>query len=72
MELCLHLLSSETSDSTVVLCTHREVLVELLPRLSKEFGRKLGHRPPGAKGGTWILRFKATKLYRVDYRPPPV
>jgi hypothetical protein len=70
VELCRQLLSSEPEDSSVVLCTHREVLVELLPELSKEFGRKLGHRPPGAKGGVWILRFRAGKLDRVDYDPP--
>lgn len=69
-DLCHHLLSSESDDSTVVLCTHREVLLELLPQLSKEFGHKLGHRPPGAKGGSWILRFRAGKIDKVDYRPP--
>jgi phosphohistidine phosphatase SixA len=70
VELCRQLLSSETDNSTVVLCTHREVLVELLPQLSEDFGRKLGHRPPGAKGGAWILRFRAGKLEKVDYHPP--
>jgi hypothetical protein len=70
VELCRQLLSSETDDTTVVLCTHREVIVELLPQLSKEFAHKLGHRPPGAKGGAWILRFRAGKLEKVDYRPP--
>jgi len=70
VELCRQLLLSETDDSTVVLCTHREVIIELLPQLSKEFARKLGHRPPGAKGGAWILRFRAGKLEKVDYHPP--
>ena len=70
LELCRRLLSSETDESTVVLCTHREVLVEVLPKLSKEFGRKLTHRPPGAKGGVWILRFRAGKLAKIQYRPP--
>jgi phosphohistidine phosphatase SixA len=70
VELCHQLVSSQTDDSTVVLCTHREVLVELLPQLSKEFDRKITHRPPGAKGGAWILRFHAGRLARVDYHPP--
>ena len=69
-QLCRQLLQSEPDGSVIVLCTHREVLVDLLPRLSKEYGRKLGHRPPGAKGGAWILRFRAGKLVKVDYRPP--
>ena len=70
VELCQELLLSETDDSTVVLCTHREVLVELLPQLAKESGRKLGHRPPGAKGGSWILRFRAGRLEKIEYHPP--
>lgn len=69
-ELCRHLLSSEADDSTVVLCTHREVLVVLLPQLSREFGHKLGHRPPGAKGGAWVLRFRSGTIDKVDYHPP--
>jgi 8-oxo-dGTP diphosphatase len=70
VDLCRRLLSSEPADSTVVLCTHREVLVELLPHVSKELGRKVAHRPPGAKGGVWILRFGSGKLQKVEYRPP--
>jgi phosphohistidine phosphatase SixA len=70
LALCRELLSSEPADSTSVLCTHREVLVELLPQLSRDFDRKLTHWPPGAKGGAWILRFRAVRLAKVDYRPP--
>jgi broad specificity phosphatase PhoE len=73
-ELCRELLAKQPDDSTVVLCTHREVLVDLLPRLAAELGPKLGpnlgHRPPGAKGGAWILRLRGGKLEKVDYRPP--
>jgi 8-oxo-dGTP diphosphatase len=69
-QLFLELLASEPDDTTVVLCTHREVLVDLMPRLAKELGRELGHRPPGAKGGAWILRIRAGKLEKADYRPP--
>jgi 8-oxo-(d)GTP phosphatase len=70
--LCRRLAASEPSDSTIVLCTHREVLVELLPTLAKEFDRRLGHRPPGAKGGVWVLRFRNRRLAQVDYRPPAI
>lgn len=72
VELCRQLLSSGAADSTVVLCTHREVLVEMLPQMSRQSSRKLAHRPPGAKGGAWILWFRAHKLAKVDYRPPAV
>jgi len=70
VDLCRQLLVSEADDSTLVLCTHREVMIDLLPYLSNYFGRKLGHRPPGAKGGAWILRVLDGKLEKVDYRPP--
>jgi len=68
--LCRALLSSPASHSTIMLCTHREVLNALLPQLAEEFGGKLGHRPPGAKGGAWILRFRAGRLQKVEYHPP--
>jgi broad specificity phosphatase PhoE len=70
IELCENLLSTQPTGATVVLCTHREVLRDLLPQLSKLFGGSLNHRPPGAKGGAWILRFRNTKLQKVEYRPP--
>ncbi len=70
VDLCYRLATVDGPDDNIVLCTHREVLVDLLPRLSKDFGRELGHRPPGAKGGAWLLRFEGEQLLKVDYRPP--
>lgn len=70
LELCHRLAASGHDDDDVVLCTHREVLEVLLPRLARDSGRKLGHRPPGAKGGAWLLRFHAGRLQKVDYRSP--
>jgi 8-oxo-dGTP diphosphatase len=64
------LVRSEPTAASVVLCTHREVLVEIMPLLSREFGVKIGHRLPGAKGGTWTLQFRQPKLVSVKYRPP--
>jgi phosphohistidine phosphatase SixA len=69
-ELCEALVVSEPADSVVVLCTHREVLVQLLPWLSKQFGRNLGHRLPGAKGAAWFLCFRGPDLLTVEYRAP--
>ncbi len=63
---------SEASSSTVVLCTHREVLVDLLPALATEFGVNLSHRLPGAKGSYWLLLFRNEKLIKVTYRRPAV
>jgi 8-oxo-dGTP diphosphatase len=60
-----------TSRHTVVLCTHREVLVELLPLLARRFDIRLGHRLPGAKGGQWILQFSTKQaLTSVKYQGP--
>lgn len=56
--------------TTVLLCTHREVLTVVLPHLARDSGRKLGHRLPGAKGGVWMLDFRVGKLRTVEYRPP--
>ena len=64
----LALARNEPSSACVVLCTHREVLVDLLPFLEETFQVKLGHRLPGAKGGTWLLEFRKKKLVRVTYR----
>ena len=64
------LIDTTPDGSTLVVCTHREVLVRLLPEMSSHGKHKMGHRPPGAKGGVWILRFRHHNLTRVDYRPP--
>ena len=63
------LVATEPASSCVVLCTHREVLVRLLPRLADSSGVKLGHRLPGAKGGVWMLNFRKKRLVKVGYRP---
>jgi 8-oxo-dGTP diphosphatase len=70
--LCLirDLTGAESNRSTVVLCTHREVIVAVMPALFDEFGIKPGHRLPGAKGGTWVLEFHRSKLATVKYQPP--
>jgi len=62
--------TTSPSDSTIVVCTHREVLVESLPALAAEFGVTLGHRPPGAKGSYWTLRFDGNHLINIKYSRP--
>jgi 8-oxo-(d)GTP phosphatase len=70
--LCLirDLAGSESPKTTIVLCTHREVIVTVMPALFDEFGIKPGHRLPGAKGGTWFLEYHGSKLTTVKYQPP--
>jgi 8-oxo-dGTP diphosphatase len=60
-----------TSRHTIVICTHREVLLELLPALARRFDIRLGHRLPGAKGGQWILQFSSKNtLTSIKYQGP--
>jgi hypothetical protein len=70
VELMRVLAKSESPSAAVVLCTHREVIAEALPPLSRQFSIKLGHRLPGAKGGLWVLDFRKANLVTVKYRPP--
>jgi phosphohistidine phosphatase SixA len=62
-------LSAPTSDSGVVLCTHREVIERVLPALSKEDEVNLERRPPGLKGSAWILDFRQGRLVDARYVP---
>lgn len=64
------LLSATAGESTIVLCTHREVITKALPLLAKNGGIELDHRLPGAKGGVWLLRYRAGQLDQVRYRAP--
>jgi 8-oxo-(d)GTP phosphatase len=57
-------------SSTIVLCTHREVLVEVLPTLASRFGVDVGHRLPGAKGSFWTLLFQSQRLISIEYGRP--
>lgn len=70
LELIHRLVATQPAASTIVLCTHREVLVESLPALAAEFGVALGHRPPGAKGSYWVLRFRGDDLVSIKYSRP--
>lgn len=63
-----HLIEAGPATATVVLSTHREVLVVLLPALAK--GVELGHRLPGAKGSCWVMQFSKKRLTSVRYHTP--
>jgi broad specificity phosphatase PhoE len=67
LELIHELVTTRPPASTVVVCTHREVLVEILPALAGEFGVAIDHRPPGAKGSYWTLRFRGDRLVNIKY-----
>ena len=64
------LVATREPGATIVVCTHREVLVETLPALTAEAGVRPVHRPPGAKGSYWALRFRAQNLVSIKYSRP--
>lgn len=70
LKLVHQLVTTRPQGTTIVVCTHREVLVEALPALAAEFGVRIGHRPPGAKGGYWALRFRGDHLVSIKYSRP--
>ncbi|HZU81219.1 MAG TPA: phosphoglycerate mutase family protein [Acidimicrobiales bacterium] len=61
------LVTTSRQSTTVVLCTHREVLVEAVLALAEEFEVTLHHRPPGAKGAYWTFRFRGDGLASHKY-----
>lgn len=66
------LVAATSGHINIVLCTHREVIVETLPLLAKDVGVKVRHRVPGAKGGVWLLDYQAERLESIQYRAPRV
>lgn len=69
IEFAFQMIQSEPNSSTIVLCTHRELIVELLPRLTRQHGVSTSHRLPGAKGGSWMLLYRRGALTSVKYSP---
>ena len=63
-------LSSPSSESGTVLCTHREILNVVLAEISKKDGIKLERRPPGGKGAVWFLDFGDGRLVAAHYVVP--
>jgi broad specificity phosphatase PhoE len=63
-------LSSRDPSSCVVICTHGEVIGEVLGVLASEDGIRLSRRPPGLKGCAWILDFHKGKLATARYVSP--
>lgn len=66
-----HLLLSQPEASTVVICTHREVIVEVVPSVALQFGVLVPHRPPGAKGACWLLSVRGSRATQIRYWRPP-
>lgn len=70
IDFAVETVQSGGSSPVVVLCTHRELIVELLPHLADQGGVRLGHRLPGAKGGCWLLQYRRGRPMSIKYWSP--
>ena len=57
-------------DSHVALCTHGDVIPEILVALADEDRLDLGPAPRQAKGSTWVLRSTKGRFVDATYVPP--
>jgi len=69
MALVRRLARSPASDG-IVLCTHGEVMGEVLAVLAGEDRVRLGRRLPGPKGCAWVLEFDAGRAVGARYVAP--
>lgn len=59
------------SDEKVALCTHGDVIPEVLVALADEDRLDLGPRPKQQKASIWILEASNGRFTRARYLPPP-
>jgi broad specificity phosphatase PhoE len=65
----VHLVRS-LHDTHVALCTHGDVIPEILVALADEDHLDLGPAPRQAKGSTWVLESKNGRFISATYVPP--
>lgn len=65
----VHLVRS-LHDTHVALCTHGDVIPEILVALADEDHLDLGPSPRQAKGSTWVLESKNGRFISATYVPP--
>jgi len=59
------------ADDCVLLCTHGDVVLEILNELVETDGVDLGPHPQWQKGSTWLLKASGERFVGADYLPPP-
>ena len=59
------------ADDKVALCTHGDVIPEVLVVLADEDRLDLGPRPRQAKGSVWVLEARSGTFVRATYLAPP-
>jgi 8-oxo-(d)GTP phosphatase len=62
--------SPSEPSARIVLCTHGEVIGDVLAALAKDDGVRLSRRPPGLKGCMWVLDFRKGKVDTARYIAP--
>ncbi|MCL2393166.1 MAG: histidine phosphatase family protein [Acidimicrobiaceae bacterium] len=60
------------ADEKVALCTHGDVIPDVLVPLADEDRVDLGHHPKQAKGCAWVLEHSHGSFIRATYLPPSV
>jgi 8-oxo-dGTP diphosphatase len=55
----------------IALCTHGDVIPEILVALADEDHVDLGPRPRQAKGSVWVLEAEESRFVKASYLPPP-
>jgi 8-oxo-dGTP diphosphatase len=59
------------AGSSSVLCSHGDIIPELLAALANEDGIELGRHPRWEKASAWVLRSSGDRLVSAEYLPPP-
>jgi broad specificity phosphatase PhoE len=60
----------ELADEKVAICTHGDVIPEVLVPLADEYRLDLGPHPKQAKGSVWVLEAEGGRFCRATYVPP--
>jgi broad specificity phosphatase PhoE len=64
-------LARSLTGSTVVLCSHGDVIYALLDALARDEGLKLPKHYESAKGSTWVLHARKGRFASATYLPAP-
>ena len=67
---CIRQLAATEPSGAIVVCTHGEVIGEVLAALAREDGVRLRRRPPGLKGCAWDLDVRKNKVVTARYVSP--
>ncbi len=58
------------ANEKIALCTHGDVIPEILVSLADEDHLDLGPRPRQAKGSVWVLENEGDRFVKAVYLPP--